>query len=286
MNIIPESPTVRKNLFLTIKWLTYSWLIYNGVQFFLDEQAASQTTYAGNLSLSEIIKVYSAAIDTAFWIFLLLLLELETYIIDDDVLKKPTVKYFMMGLRAICYAVIIYAAYGYFVKMLSQSDIVPFAISNPCDLIGQDFSLLTYFEEYEPISLDNCQVLAGQELSRLNGHNIIAPLADLNYAKWVSWIDVFNSITWLLVVAVLEVDVWFQLKGELKGRLLKTSTMLKFVLYAILFACALAWWYTGVFLDFSDAFLWLFAFFFIEMNMVQWQKETEEEAAVELANQK
>jgi len=279
MNILSESPTLRNNLFLIIKWLTYSWLVYNGILFFADEHAASQVTYGGGLSLFEVIKVYSAAIDTAFWIFLLLLLELETYIIDDEILKKPAVKWFMMGLRAICYAVIIYAAYGYIVKMLMQSDIAPFASANPCALVGGDLSLLIYIEEYEPISLDNCGALAGQELGKLNGHSIIAPMADLNYAKWVSWIDVVNSIVWLLVVAMLEIEVWFKLKGVTKEHLLKASKLLKFVLYGILFACALAWWYTGVFLDFSDAFLWLFAFFFIEMNMVKWQEEIDEEAA-------
>lgn len=280
LNIIPENPTVRKNLFLTIKWLTYGWLTYNGYLFFVEEHEASQTTFNGQLTFSEIIKVFSGFIDTSFWLVLILLLELETYVIDDEILKKPAVKWLMIGLRSICYAVIIYAVYGYISKMLFQSDIVPFTIANPCDLVGQDFSLLTYYEKFDPISAENCQALAGQEYHRLNGQNIIAPLADLNYAKWVSGIDVVNSITWLGVVALLEIDVWFQLKGELKGRLLKTSTVLKFILYGILFACALAWWYTGEFLDFSDAFLWLFAFFFIEMNLFQWQKETEEEAAL------
>jgi hypothetical protein len=30
----------------------------------------------------------------------------------------------------------------------------------------------------------------------------------------------------------------------------------------------------GDFLDFWDAFIWLVAFFFIEMNLFQWQEET------------
>jgi hypothetical protein len=104
LNIIPENPTVRKSLFLTIKWITYAWLAYNGYLFFADEHLASQTTFNGSLSFSEIIKVYSGSIDTTFWILLLLLLELETYVIDDEILKKPAVKWLMIGLRSICYA--------------------------------------------------------------------------------------------------------------------------------------------------------------------------------------
>jgi len=281
--IIPQSPEVRERLFLIIKWITYGWLIYNGVQFFFDEHQAAKTVFNGQVSLSEIIKVYSGAIDSAFWVSLLLLLELETYIIDDRILKKPAVKWFMIALRSICYAFIIYAAYGYLTKMLTQADMSAFAMVNPCDLVAQNFSLLTYYEEYTALNAQNCQALAGQDLWRLNGHDIIAPLKDLKYALFVSWIDVVNSITWLAVVALLEIDVWFQLKGQLRGRLLSVSKILKIVLYTILFACALAWWYTGVFLDFSDAFLWLFAFFFIEMNLFKWQKETEESAEIKNA---
>ena len=36
------------------------------------------------------------------------------------------------------------------------------------------------------------------------------------------------------------------------------------------------WGFVGDFLDFWDAFLWLVAFVFIELNIFQWQVETEE----------
>jgi hypothetical protein len=37
---------------------------------------------------------------------------------------------------------------------------------------------------------------------------------------------------------------------------------------------AVYWWLEGDFLDFWDAFLWLFAFIFIEMNVFDLQAET------------
>jgi len=46
------------------------------------------------------------------------------------------------------------------------------------------------------------------------------------------------------------------------------------VLYSILFAAAAYWGLLGDFLDFWDAFMWLVAFVFIEMNIFQWQAET------------
>jgi hypothetical protein len=102
---------------------------------------------------------------------------------------------------------------------------------------------------------------------------------DLIYARNVAAIDVFNASAWLGVVLVLEMDFWFQLKGTYKGKVLKVSNTLKGIFYTILFACAFAWGYTGVWLDIVDAMLWLFAFFFIEMNLLQWQEETREAEA-------
>ena len=56
---------------------------------------------------------------------------------------------------------------------------------------------------------------------------------------------------------------------------------MKGLLYLALFVCAVYWGFYGDFLDFWDAFLWLLAFFMIELNIFNWHehvKEEEEEA--------
>lgn len=269
---------IRGWIFAAVKYLVYGILCWNGYQFYITEAAAEGVMFSGGLSLAEIINVYSATIDTTFWILLIVLLELETYVIDDEVLKRPLVKFGMIFLRTICYGMIVYALSGYWVKMMFQSDMVPLAVANVCDLVGRNYSVLVALEEYVLLTAENCQALAGQELYRLNGYDIIGPRSDLVYARNVAWIDVFNASTWLGIVAILEIDVWYQLKGGFSGLLLRVSNILKGILYSILFACAVAWGITGVLLDFSDAALWLFAFFFIEMNLFQWQHETEDAA--------
>jgi len=281
MGFVPANPDVRERLFMAVKYLTYGWLTYNGYLFWASESLAANVTFHGAMSLSELIEVYSATIDTMFWIMLVVLLELETYILDDDVLKKTWVKWTMIALRSLCYGMIIYAFYGYVIKVMFQSNIVPFAVAQAgkgaCDLVGHGYSILLALEEYIPLTAETCQTLDGQALGQLNGYAIIGRVEDLTYARNVAWIDIFNASSWLGVVAVLEIDVWFQLRGLYKGRLLQISKVLKVVFYSILFVCAIAWGFTGVFLDFADAALWLFAFFFIEMNLIQWQQTTEEE---------
>ncbi|MCH8861126.1 MAG: hypothetical protein IID51_01275 [Proteobacteria bacterium] len=277
LNKLLKNPMIRVWLFNAVKYLTYGYLCYNGLQFYQNESAAGGVTFAGGLNLSEIIEVYSASIDTTFWILLVVLLELETYLIDDEVLKRPAVKWGMMAANGLCYTMILWAWYGYIAKFMFQADIVPLIVANACALVEQNYSILVALEEYIPLTADNCRTLAGQELFRLNGYNIIAPLNDLEYARNVAMIDIFNSTSWIGVVAVLGVDVWYQLKGNYSGLLLKVSNIAKVILYTTLFGCAAAWAYTGELLDITDAVLWLFAFFFIELNLFQWQQETEEE---------
>jgi hypothetical protein len=38
---------------------------------------------------------------------------------------------------------------------------------------------------------------------------------------------------------------------------------------------AVYWGFEGDFVDFWDAFLWLVAFFFIELNVVEWRQESQ-----------
>ena len=58
------------------------------------------------------------------------------------------------------------------------------------------------------------------------------------------------------------------------------TKVIKIILYSILFLCAGYWGFAGDFLDFWDASLWLFAFIFIELNVFEWQYETDLERPV------
>ena len=73
---------------------------------------------------------------------------------------------------------------------------------------------------------------------------------------------------------ILELDVRLQEKNRLEGTVLKVSNFLKAIFYSILFVAAVYWGVKGDFVDFWDAFLWLIAFFFIEMNVIDWRQES------------
>ena len=80
-------------------------------------------------------------------------------------------------------------------------------------------------------------------------------------------------------VDMVKVMPFLQERGVLEGLVLKISNGIKFVLYSTLFLAAVYWGFKGNFVDFWDAFLWLVAFFFIEMNVVEWRQEMLDEGA-------
>jgi hypothetical protein len=101
---------------------------------------------------------------------------------------------------------------------------------------------------------------------------------DLSAIRILAWVDVINAGVWLLIVLVLEIDVRLQEHHRFAGVALKASNISKVVLYLVLLLAAIYWGVKGDFVDFWDAFLWLVAFFFIELNVVEWRREDSADA--------
>ena len=154
-----------------------------------------------------------------------------------------------------------------------------FSFTDACTLVESGYSLLMDLDEYLPLDSGNC-VAVGSQLYTIADFGILADGETLRAAQWLAWVDVINAADWILVVIVLEVEVRLQLRGDLSERVMDATKIIKFLLYAVLFACAIYWGFAGDFLDFWDAALWLFAFIFIELNVFEWQHATDPELAV------
>ena len=249
----------------------------NIYHFFLDDYSASSQTFANGIALSQIIEAFTATIDTVAWVVLLLLFELETYILDDEKIKG-WVKWSIHLTRAICYMFIIFSFYGFTQKYQLLHNIVPFVTPDACSLVGTKFTHVVSIDEYIPITLESCKMLNenSDQLVQIVGTNIISDPQSLAATQRLSFTETTNSATWLMVVAILEIDVYLQMRDKLNGLVMWASK----VLYSILFLCATYWGIKGSFLDFWDAFLWLVAFVFIEMNIFEWHQEAEDAKAL------
>lgn len=263
-------------VFTIFKWLVYLLLAWNAVQFFQEDFAASTETFGDTITWRNLVEAFSAFIDTTAWLVLLLIFEFETAIIPDEKLKGG-LSWFLLALKAVCYFFIVYAFYGYISKYLVITDLLPFSIADVCSLVGTEWNYVLSLDDYPPIDATACATLKGQELLQVSGLEIIGTREALDSARGLATIDIINAGTWLIIVVLLELEVWLQLRDHLTDRLMSIGKYLKGFFYLVLFVAAAYWGFEGTFLDFWDAFLWLVAFIFIELNIFQWHEETEEE---------
>lgn len=255
------------------KYSIYCFLAYNTWLFFLDDFSSSTQLFSNGVSWRNIMEAYSATIDTFAWVILLLLFELETAVIADEKLEGP-LKWVLITLRGICYLFIFFAFYGYVIKYGVVTNLASFTIADICSLVGTDFTYAQTLDEYLPITPDVCNAMQGASLQKIAGTQIIGTQEQLSLVYSLAVTDIINAADWLVIVAVLEGEVWLQINGRLSDRLLRANKYLKGFLYTILFGCAAYWGIDGGFLEFWDAILWLAAFIFIEMNIFEWQAET------------
>jgi hypothetical protein len=186
-----------------------------------------------------------------------------------------------MGIRVISYFFIVYAFYGYIVKYGVVTNLELFSIQDVCSLVGTEFNYVLDLDDYPAIDPAACTALQGQDLFRIAGLEIIGTAQALKSAEYLAIVDIVNAGTWLIIVVLLEAEIFLQVRHELTGKMLMAGKVVKGFFYSLLFVCAAYWGINGTFLDFWDAFLWLVAFIFIEMNIFQWHEEVEDAAVPE-----
>ena len=275
--------TDRGRIYQLFKYAVYALLTANIFIFFAEEWAASAHRFVAGVAVDEIIEGFAASIDTAAWVVLLLMFELETYVLDDRQFTRR-VTWTLHGLRAVCYGFIIYAFTGYVRKLVFLSASVPLAgVADLCSLVDGAWSYAVDLDEYEILTLANCAVLSSTStFVQFPGLTALVDQAGFVEITRLAWVDVINSGVWLLVVLILEIDVRMQERNMLAGLFLRTSNILKYILYSTLLAAAIYWTVKGDFVDSWDAYLWLIAFVFIELNVFDWRQESLEEQKMTL----
>jgi hypothetical protein len=267
-------------LFQFFKYAIYALLTMNIYWFFDEESAAASLQFSNGVAGADLIEAFSATIDTAAWVVLLLMFELETYVLEDRHFTRR-VTWSLHGLRALCYTFIVYAFYGYIQNLTFLYETTTLAdISDLCALLPEEWSWAVTLDEYAAITAGNCSTLSdASAYYRFNEMSAVADAPGLQAIRNLAWVDVVNAAVWLLVVLVLELDVRLQEHNRFEGLALKTSNAAKVLLYSLLFLAAVYWGFKGDFVDFWDAFLWLVAFVFIEMNVFEWRQEESAAAA-------
>ena len=259
----------------TIKWLVYTLVIINfGFYIRNDLVIADHTLYSGS-SLLEISRAFATTIDESAWIILLLLFELETYLLSDDPLSRAKTL-LMQGIRLVCYISLAHTLYAYGVYLAEIYAAVPVeGVTNLCQLIGKDLSYASNLV-YSEINSSNCASLSSaNQFFYVDPPTffIVEDAAGLAIEKQLAWIDIFEAIIWLLILLSIEVAVWLQDRNIGQGLIFKTLSITKWCLYSLLWAAAGYWIYRGHYMFAWDEFVWIAGFVAIEMNMRAWRKE-------------
>ncbi len=266
----------RQTIFRAFKYTIYALLAMNVGWFFLEDFNASAQTFANGVTWRNFVEAYSSTVDTLAWVVLLLLFELETAVISDERLRG-NLKYWLAAIRLVCYFFITYAFFGYLGKFFLVTNVADLGVVDLCRQLGTEAASIVSLDDYIPLTQTSCAQLSAAPVFQVAETQIYGSAADMSLLRNLATTDVVNSGDWLVIVALLEIEVVMQLRGLLSDRWIGLFKKVKAVLYTILFACALYWWLDGDFLDFWDAFLWLVAFIFIELNIFQWQAESKEE---------
>jgi hypothetical protein len=261
-----------KTLFAIFKYTIYTLLCCNVFFFFRQEWSAAVYTFSGAVGVNQLGEAFAATIDTASWVVLLLMFELETWVLRKHKIEGA-LSWTLNGVAAVCYALILYSFWGYIVKLYVLFGYAPVELPDPCGLVNGDVGLAVDLDEYVALDSTNCRALANAQLYQLDVRPIFAERASVTAQLWLAWVDVFNAAAWLGVVVVLEADVWCQQRGVESARYAVFSKLSKVILYGTLLLAAAYWGFRGDFVDVWDAVLWILAFVFIEMNFFEWQEE-------------
>lgn len=258
-------------LFRVAKYSLYALLALN-VYLFLDQSLAGAShVYRDGVELGEVIVAFTDPIDALAWFVLLMVFELETAVLDKETLTGRTA-WALNGVALICYLAILYAWWGYLQATGLAAGFVAHEGRAPCDLAGQVYSVVVSLDEYAPLTAETCAALGPGPLFNPDVQ-MFASRASHFEMTLLSWLDVANASLWLVVVALLQIEI--QLKGSPRGGFSASGRYKagKGVLYGSLVVIAVAWGVLGDPIDAWDAVLWLVAFLFIELNVFAWQAE-------------
>lgn len=264
-------------VFQAFKYAIYALLAINTVAFFVENFASVGHLYPDGLKPGDIIIAYADSIDTAAWLVLLIMLELETYVIPDEKIKGWVDRTISI-VSFVCWALILYSLYGYIGSLDEAYGYAAYAGADPCGLVDTGATLARGLDDYVDLDAENCRALAGGALVH-PAHGAFISTENLGVMKRLAWTDVLNASVWVLIVVILELEIYLKSSKLIGTKFFLAYKSFKAFLYVILLVNVIYWWALDAPLDAWDAFVWLVAFFFIEMNMLAWQEETAKKRA-------
>ena len=265
-----------------VKWTVYALLIINFVFYILEDwNKAVHTLHAGSTFL-DWAGEFAVSIDETGWFLLLVMFELETYVIADEDLKSWVART-LHGVRLLCYVLLAHTVYAYTMVVIGLMPTVAVEeISDLCDLVDSNVSYV-YNLEYTEVTDQTCGELSGaSQFYRIAEDPVVSDMAGLKLERHLAWVDLFEAVVWLLILLAIEIVVRLQNRGVTGGALISIANASQIFLYLTLIAFSTYWATLSHWLYVWDEFVWIAGFAAIEMNISNWRDELLEDKDMSL----
>ncbi len=260
-----------------VKWIVYAILIINFYFYVLDDMEVAEHGLRSGGTFLQWTTTFTTTIDELAWFMLLFLFELETYSLSDEAFEGITGK-LIHGIRLLCYVFLGHTVYAYSGDVLALAQEMPLAgINNLCQLAGQEISY-TFNLVYTLVNQSNCSTLStGTVFYAVDSESLVTDAAGILISLQLAWVDLIEAVVWLFIVLLIEFMVRLQGRGISSGPLITMGNIAKPALYGILVLIAVYWGVLRHWLYVWDEFIWIAGFIAIEMNVVEWRDEMQEE---------
>lgn len=264
------------NFLQLIKLAVYALLLINFALYIRDDWVIASHTMRNGGTFLDWTGAFATSIDESAWFILLLLFELETYVLSDEAITRGRML-LIHSLRIICYFSLAHTVYAFSDYVYELSGLTPIAdIGNLCQFAGDEISFATNLI-YTEINADNCSSLspASQFFYIDPPENfIVTDSSGLVIELQLAWVDLLEVVVWLLILFTIEMSVYLQDNGISAGALIRSMNIAKSLLYSLLWLAMAYWVYRGHWMFAWDEFVWIAGFIAIEMNVVEWRNET------------
>ena len=253
-------------------------MLINGVLYVRDDFVAVVAALPPDATALDYFTQVATSLDTVGWLGLVFLFELETYAVPDEKWTAWLNKT-VQATKLACYIAIAGATYGYIYEALELYDINRAEdVPELCAIADQGIPIQTNQFLYIDVTSENCTTLSeGGPFYRVANEVSLVDESTLGHLRFQGWVDVQNAIIWLIVVFLIEVEIRLQNRDLFSGSTMDTVRVSKSLFYAVLIFNIFIWFYQDYPRYAWDAFLWIFGFWAIELNLAEWEIERTEE---------
>ena len=263
--------------YLWIKTALYVLLLANFAYYLFADWSRASFSLTDAASFYDWVREFNTSLDEVAWFTLLLIFELETYVLDESG-WSPGLARVVLLIKAITFCLIGHTLYVNFTALTEiLGPVSASAVSDLCELTDTGQSWL-FNLDYTLITSETCDVLPqAPQYWEIPGEPVVTSSAGLDLARRLAWCDFMETAAWLSVGAAMEAAIRITDRGVTSGYVVTALGWLKFGLYALILALGIYWALHGHWVYLWDEFLWIFGFAFLEVNLDGWRDEIDNE---------